>query len=108
MNTTTSSQGAMLIAQCHGQAAQLDDSSHARTSISLPVEVAVELLEARGWTVELIPTPRRYSGRGASFCFVMPGQKLRADGGEAGTDYVWDLGEALTTDLHVLNTELEG
>ena len=60
-------------------------------TVHLHDDVANTLLAERGWTIEPID--------GGGNAYVLPGHTLRADGGQYGTDYLWDRQEALTLAL---------
>lgn len=79
--TTSTLDFAAAAAVYHG-----DWDTDGTTSVHLPTDLALGLLERQGWTVEPV--------RGGN-AYVMPGHKARADGGVVAADYVWELDEAV-------------
>jgi hypothetical protein len=70
--------------------------------ISAHIEIgdAIAFLVKRGWQVEMLDTSVKGTPRQSAL--VLPGQRRRADGGVFGEDYLWDLSEAVTTEIEAI------
>lgn len=68
----------------------------AAVTVHIPRDRARQLIEERGWT-RCVQSSARGGELFASY--TRPGHPSRAEGGRAGTDYLWELDEALTVAL---------
>lgn len=61
-------------------------------SIHIKKDRALEILKEEGWKIE---EEEHVSGRRYVY-YLRPGGTRRPDGGKSGTDFLWELDEALT------------